>query len=135
MECRDLEGKKHKINLSLYKTNANVKKSSLHTEARQKIKNIYPTLQILEEVSVHLTSRNIVYLDFFLPLINKCIEVHGEQHYKFTPFYHTTKFDFLKQQKRDREKQEWCEINNIQYVELPFDEIENWEGLIKNEKH
>jgi hypothetical protein len=50
----------------------------------------FPTLQILEEVSIPLRSKETLYLDFYIPLIKKCIEVHGEQHYKFVPFYHTT---------------------------------------------
>jgi predicted adenine nucleotide alpha hydrolase (AANH) superfamily ATPase len=62
-----------------------------------------------------------------------CLEVHGEQHYKFVPFYHSTMLNFLKSQKRDKEKLEWCDINNIQYIELPFDESkEKWIDRIKN---
>jgi hypothetical protein len=59
--------------------------------------------------------------------------VHGEQHYKFVQFYHNNMLSFLKSQKRDREKQEWCEINNITYVVLPhFENDQEWIERIKN---
>jgi very-short-patch-repair endonuclease len=74
----------------------------------------------------------ILYLDFYIPLNKKCIEVHGEQHYEFTPFYHANKLSFLKAQKRDKEKKEWCEINGITYVELPYNLINEWEHRIAN---
>jgi hypothetical protein len=63
-----------------------------------------------------------------------CIETHGEQHYKFTAFYHSTKFNFLKAQKRDREKQEWCEINGIKYIALPhYEDAEKWKERLSYE--
>jgi len=101
-------------------------KSSFHLLARDIIKEAFPTLQILEEVPIHIRKSEILYIDFFVPLTKKCIEVHGEQHYEFTPFYHRSKLDFLKQQKRDREKQEWCHINNITYIELPYNKTHEW---------
>jgi hypothetical protein len=107
-------------------------KSSFHLLARNLLKDIYPTLQIIEEVSIQIRKSETLYMDFFIPLNKKCIEVHGEQHYKFTPFYHRSKIDFLKQQKRDREKIEWCYINNIQYIELPYDKQEDWLEIINN---
>ena len=67
---------------------------------------IYPKLQIVEEVQVVLRNSEYVYMDFYIPLIKKCIEVHGEQHYKFNRFYHHNLLGFVKHQKRDREKKE-----------------------------
>lgn len=109
----------------------NDKKSSLHLKARELLHTIYPTLQILEEVPVYIRKNQHVYLDFYIPLNKKCIEVHGEQHYKFSRHYHHSTLGFLKHQRRDREKKEWCEINNIQYIELPFDQEQSWESLIR----
>ena len=107
-------------------------KSSYHLKARSLIKIIYPTMQILEEVPISVRKSETLYLDFYLPLIKTCIEIHGEQHYKFVAHYHASKFAFLKAQKRDKEKKEWCEINGIKYIELPFDQQEQWEKLIVN---
>jgi hypothetical protein len=109
-------------------------KSSYHLEARELISSLHPTLQILEEVSVPIRKGQTLYLDFYLPLIKWCIEVHGEQHYKFVPHYHGNIMGFLKSQKKDKEKQEWCELNNIKYIELPYNEsTTEWKEKLKHE--
>lgn len=109
-------------------------KSSLHLTARSLLVDEFPTLQILEEVPIPLRRSEILYLDFYLPLIKTCVEVHGEQHYKFVAFYHNTQLGFLKSQKRDKEKEEWCKINQIRYVALPYNEdSQQWSKRIKND--
>lgn len=133
MNVKDLDG-----NDSVWQFRGNIvkdsiiNKSSYHLKARSLLKNIYPTMQILEEVPIVARKSEILYLDFYLPLIRMCIEIHGEQHYKFVAHYHSNKLAFLKGQKRDKDKKEWCEINGIKYIELPFDQQELWENLIVN---
>ena len=109
-------------------------KSSLHLTARELINTIFPTLQVLEEVPIPIRKNEILYLDFYLPLNQTCIEVHGEQHYKFVQFYHQTALGFIKHKKRDRHKKYWCEKNNIRYIELPYNEkIADWKKRLLNE--
>jgi predicted adenine nucleotide alpha hydrolase (AANH) superfamily ATPase len=65
-------------------------------------------------------------------LIKTCVEVHGEQHFKFVAFYHNTVLNFLKAKKRDQEKEEWCEKNNIKYISLAYNENEQeWKNKIR----
>jgi hypothetical protein len=134
MKVIDLNG--HHSTWSLTGCSARAKlehKSSYHLKARILIKEIFPTLQILEEVPINIRRSETLYLDFYLPLKKMCIEVHGEQHYNFVKFYHTTKLDFLKAQKRDKEKQEWCLINGINYSALKYDEsIEDWSNKLNS---
>lgn len=133
MNAVGLDGYEYKISLSTLTAKSSLNnKSAFHLAARKILKEIYPTLQILEEIPIQIRKSETLYMDFFIPLSKKCIEVHGEQHYQFTPFYHRTKLDFFKQQKRDREKQEWCHINNLTYVELPYDQEAEWLEIIKN---
>lgn len=134
MLIKDLDGNGHNWLLTGNMAKGKISnRSSLHLQTRDLLKIVYPTLQVLEEVPIPLRKNETLYLDFYIPLKKVCIEVHGEQHFKFVPFYHTTVFNFLKSQKRDREKQEWCEINNIQYIGLRFDEDEStWNERIKN---
>jgi hypothetical protein len=109
-------------------------KSSLHLKAGELIHECFPTLQVLEEVPVQVRRSETLYLDFYLPLNKKCIEVHGEQHYTFSRFYHHNLLGFMRHKKRDQEKAEWCSINGIEYIELPFNEdIDKWKSRIKNE--
>lgn len=132
MNVKDLEGNSYTWHLTGNIAKGSVKnKSSYHIMARQLLKSIYPTMQILEEVPINPRKSEILYLDFYIPLIKKCVEVHGEQHYKFTPYYHANKLSFLKAQKRDKDKLEWCKINDIKYIELPFDQdLIEWEKRI-----
>ena len=134
MLIKDLDGNTHNWQLTGNMAKGKISnKSSLHLQARQLITTAFPTLQILEEVPIQLRKKEILYLDFYLPLKKMCFEVHGEQHYKFIPFYHTTMLNFLKSQKRDREKEEWCELNGIKYVTLAYNETsEVWNERINN---
>lgn len=135
MLIKDLDGNNHNWLLTGNMAKGKIDhRSSLHLAARKLISSHFPTLQLLEEVPIHLRKSEILYLDFYMPLKKLCIEVHGEQHFKFVPFYHSTILNFLKAQKRDREKKEWCEINGIKYIAFRFDQDETeWSQLIKNE--
>ena len=41
--------------------------------------------------------------------------------YEQNSFFHDSKLDFIEGQKRDRRKIEWCELNNIIHIELPYE--------------
>lgn len=128
MQVKDLDGNSYNWQLIGNIAHGSIQnKSSLHLQARNLIQKCFPTLQVLEEVSVHVRKSEILYLDFYLPLIRMCIEVHGEQHYKFSSFFHNTALGFVKHKKRDLDKKEWCINNNIKYIELPYNEtLEEW---------
>jgi hypothetical protein len=132
MIIKDLDNNKVSWSITGCISNSRLQnKSDLHLLARSLIHEIYPTLQVLEEVPIPIRRSETLYLDFYLPLIKKAIEVHGEQHYKFIPFYHSNRMNFLKAQKRDAEKKEWCEINGITHVVLPhFESLDKWRTLI-----
>ncbi|NBQ16708.1 hypothetical protein EBU24_00130 [bacterium] len=105
-------------------------RSSLHLLARSVLKSIYPMDRILEEAV--LPGSNGLTADFWLPLRRTIVEVHGEQHYKFIPFFHNTMLNFYHSKKNDKNKIEWCEKNNIYLVELPFNESEQqWRKRIE----
>jgi hypothetical protein len=135
MLIKDLDGNNHKWQLTGNINHSKaINKSAIHLSARVLIKSLFPTMISLEEVPINVRRSEILYLDFYIPLIKLCIEVHGEQHYKFISHYHQNTMGFLKHKKRDKEKKEWCYINNIKYVELPFNEnINQWSTRIKNE--
>lgn len=132
MNVVDLNGNKSQLKLTGHTIGIQNRdsRSKYHLAARQLLKEIHPTLQILEEVDIKIRCGTTLYLDFLMPLLRQCIEVHGEQHYKRIPFFHPNKLDFLQQLKRDREKQEWCEINLIDFVVLKYDEIDEWKDQL-----
>ena len=48
------------------------------------------------------------------------IEYNGKQHYKYIPFFHDTLEDFKKQLRRDKEVRDYCERNQIKFIEIPY---------------
>ena len=106
------------------------KKSKWHILARQLIHETFPTLVVLEELSIPVD--NTLYFDFYLPLLETAIEVHGEQHYRYIRHFHRTLAGFLDQKRRDREKVEWCELNKIKLIELNYKEYDEWQKQLKN---
>lgn len=124
MKIQDLDGNIHKwkIEGSIVRSNDQRPRSQLHLTARSLIKEIYPTLQICEEVAAQIKRDQKVFLDFYINTIKTVVEVHGQQHYKFNSLYHTSAQDFLNQKKRDQDLQDWCVLNNLNYIELPFNE-------------
>ncbi len=102
-------------------------RSNLHLQARQLLHEIFPTSRILEEVPIPVRAKQTLYADFYLPLRKLIVEIHGEQHYKFSSFFHKTRQQFVLQQRRDRDKQEWCLNNKIDIVILPYNEdLNEW---------
>jgi hypothetical protein len=124
MKTRGLDGQIHNWKLHGYVVRANESRprSKLHLKARTILKDIFPTVQILEEVAAPITRTEKLFFDFYLNTVKLVVEVHGQQHYKFNTLFHTSAQDFANQRKRDRRKAEWCEYNNITYIELPYSE-------------
>lgn len=123
-----LDGKEHKLILQSTKRKTRAK-SAPHQKALSLLLEILPGIPIFEEVSLPGSG---LYLDIFLPSASLAIEVHGRQHYEFVPFFHKCKADFLIARKRDRQKQEWCDINGIALAILPYDEEDKWKILISS---
>jgi hypothetical protein len=57
--------------------------------------------------------------DFYIPSKNLCIEFNGLQHYKIVPFFGGEKF-FDEMIIRDRIKEEYCKLNNINLLIIKY---------------
>lgn len=106
------------------------KKSSLHLKVRELLRDKYPTVRVLEEVSIPIKRRKTQFFDFYIPIKNTAIEVHGEQHFTMSSMFHKTRADFIRQKRNDREKQEWCDLNGIKLIVLRYDEEDKWPDQI-----
>lgn len=127
MKFIDFNGRSHIFNFSkICRESPNP--SGLHLSAREAIKKQFPHSSIYEEVTLLGTG---LVADFFIPDLKVMIEIHGQQHYKFVKHFHKTQAGFTASQKRDRLKQEWCEINDVVYVELPFDSKDKWAKILR----
>lgn len=130
-----LDGREYRWNYSFNSHRSQrANKSKPHIAAVKLIKSLYPFYGIFEEVSLpgskSLMGRGMLYCDIFIPGMSLVVEVHGEQHYKYIPFFHETKGDFARAQKRDRDKIEWCELNDLSIAILPHDKEDQWETII-----
>ena len=137
MKVKGINGKEYVWNLTSYDVfnDDSRKRSKYHIRARKLIKEIFNSYRILEEVklpgSTSLHRKSVLYLDFYIPTISLAVEVHGQQHYEYSPFFHKSKADFLKSKARDEDKIEWCDLNGIQLITLKYSEsYDEWRKRI-----
>lgn len=108
--------------------------SKYHALAKDIIYEEFPYDNIYEEVSLPGTGEKSLIVDFFIPIPKIVIEVQGEQHYHPT-FFHSSKMEFYIAVGRDKIKKEWCSINKIKLIELPYSEtIDEWRARIKSSR-
>lgn len=129
MRVKGLDDKYY--NLKLEYPNLNREVSSNHREAREILKELFPMENIYEEVEV---PGSRLRLDFFLPSSKLAIEVHGEQHYTFNPFFQKNKINFMNSGVRDSKKKKFCSLNGFVFIELDHKEKEQWKQQILNQK-
>lgn len=98
--------------------------SNLAAEIETKIKCVFPYLKYTTEKHVRYRGQKL-FFDFTIPDLNVYIEVQGEQHYKFVPFFHKFASNFRQQKFRDQVKQEWCAENDIILVTISYKEVGN----------
>jgi hypothetical protein len=98
-----------------------------------------------------LTLRNIIFkrekkfsdcknirkllFDFYLPEYNICIEYDGEQHFSPINFGSNLKLAYKKYlylQKNDEIKNNYCKLNNINLIRIPYYEKNNIENILNN---
>jgi hypothetical protein len=72
--------------------------------------------------------KSTLEFDFYLPELNTVIEYQGSQHYIDNGWKEGTEFE--EQQVRDQIKREYCKVNNIKEIEIPFWEKSNISKLI-----
>lgn len=105
-------------------------RSKWHLGARSLLRQMYPTQRILEEVPLPGIR---LFADFYIPDRQTIIEVHGRQHYEFVSHFHGSRMGFLQSKKNDGRKREWCELNNIKLIVLPYDKKDDWRTYIEED--
>ena len=72
-------------------------------------------------------------LDFYNHTRKIAIEVQGAQHLEFVKHFHKTRANFLRQIRRDDKKMDFCNINDIEFLQIyPDDKLsqEYFENLL-----
>lgn len=104
-------------------------RSKIQYNAKQFLKKYWSNHIVFEEFPVAGTRLS---LDFYNANKKIAIEVQGRQHTKYVPFFHgKNKINYINQLKRDQDKLKFCELNDIQLVEI-YDGDEVTEKLFKS---
>ena len=81
--------------------------------------------------------KNALPFDFYISEYNTLIEYQGEQHYKAIRRGNMSQDEALQNlkliQKHDNIKRNYCTMNNINYIEIPYWENEDIENYIFDE--
>jgi hypothetical protein len=123
MKFKTLEGKDRTVrNIKKFIIKWDDKsRSKFQFNVKTFLKKYWAADVVFEELTIVGTRLS---LDFYNANKKIAIEVQGQQHFKYTPFFHGNRSNYLKQIKRDYKKIEFCEINNIKFVEIyPTDEL------------
>lgn len=73
--------------------------------------------------------RRVLPFDFYLPKYNICIEFDGKQHYKLDSFNHRLS-DLMDRKYIDNIKTNYCKMNSIKLIRIPYWEIDNIEEIL-----
>lgn len=104
-------------------------RSKIQFEAKQFLKKYWQKHIVFEEFPVAGTKLS---LDFYNANKKIAVEVQGKQHTKYVPFFHgKNKINYINQLKRDNDKLKFCELNDIELVEIYDGDILE-EKLFKN---
>jgi hypothetical protein len=91
-------------------------RSKIQYNAKQFLKKYWSNHIVFEEFPVAGTKLS---LDFYNANKKIAVEVQGKQHTKYVPFFHgKNKINYINQLKRDQDKLKFCELNDIQLVEI-----------------
>lgn len=96
--------------------------SSLHTEALKIIKGVFPHYGIINDQPIKVGG-NTLYLDIYIKELKIAIETDGEQHEKFSKFFHGNAAGFAKSKNNDTLKEQYCLNNGIVLVRFKKNEI------------
>lgn len=89
--------------------------------------------QIELEENIIARNSNIINVDFYIDNHNNkryIIEFNGKQHYIYNDFYYKSKEDFIKQQNRDQVVRDFCKDNNIELIEISYEDENKLEEIL-----
>lgn len=94
-------------------------KSKIQFNAKQFLKQYWSSHIVFEEFPVAGTR---LRFDFYNANKKIAVEINGAQHTKYVPFFHKRRSNFVSQIRRDQQKIDFCELNDIKLVEIYSEE-------------
>lgn len=93
--------------------------SEFHKKILDSIILIFPGEKVETETSIQFDGKTL-YLDIYLPKLKIAIECDGEQHNKFSKFFHGTMANFELQKKNDELKNRYCAAFGISVIRVQY---------------
>lgn len=107
------------------------------SKGEKKIKEwlIYNNIDFISEKEfdglVGVGNQSLRY-DFYLPKHNIVIEYQGEQHERYIKGFHKDEDSFIKQQEHDNRKREYNILNNIDSIEIWYNDFDNIDNILND---
>jgi very-short-patch-repair endonuclease len=103
------------------KTNIRLNISELHKTILDSVSKIFPSEKIETEKVIQFDGRSL-YLDIYIPKLKIAIECDGEQHGKFSKFFHGTVAKFNESKANDDLKNRYCNVFGITLVRVQYND-------------
>jgi hypothetical protein len=95
-------------------------RSKIQYKVKSFLKEYWSSKIVFEEFPMAGTRLSF---DIFNASENIMVEVQGEQHTKYTPFFHgNQKMNYIDQLRRDKQKLDFCRINKIKLIEVYYND-------------
>jgi hypothetical protein len=100
----------------------NERDSKLELRAKVILENIFkrPFVKVRPDFLHNDVTGYNLELDLYNEDLQLAIEINGDQHYKFIPFFHRNKDAFTKQRYRDEMKKMKCQQEGITLIDVPY---------------
>jgi len=95
--------------------------SAISNKVYSILKELFPLNIIIKEHYVKYKGSKL-FFDFYIKDLNVLVEVQGRQHTWFIKHFHGDKQKFIGQKKRDNDKIEYAQENDIAFTRFGFDE-------------
>jgi hypothetical protein len=95
--------------------------SKLQKQVKQQLFNYFYHYHIEENYRpdwLMYQNGNNLEIDFYIERLSVAIEVQGEQHFIYSPFFHNSYDDFIAQTNRDKFKKNICQEKGIVFIEI-----------------
>ena len=98
------------------------KDSKLELQAKVILENIFkqPFVKVRPDFLKNDVTGYNLELDLYNPNLKLAVEINGDQHYKFIPFFHRNKDAFTKQRYRDEMKKWKCQQAGLTLIDVPY---------------
>jgi len=121
MRLYNVYGRLARKNVTKFKMDWDKKsRSKIQFQVKQFLKPFWSGHVVFEEFPVYGTRLKVDILNATRKI---AVEVQGQQHEKFNPFFHQNRANFLKSVKRDTQKYDWLILNDFKVIEINYDEV------------